>query len=626
MKFDKDTLLKQRFWLLLAVSVPLAVVGLFLLSSSVPALIGKERKAIDAALKEMADFSRGDPKSPEWVKVAAKKAAEKKKQEEIVWKNAAGEQSDLMTWPASVEEKYHFRDGKFAKEITATRKKEDKKADPGPAPPNDASHFHGTITEVNQDGIVVGKEVFVRTTDVKVQITADPEEKNPTFSSLQPGDRVTIKYEKGKFFGDRLTENERTEYARTYKDQLRAILEQVIPVNEKGEGVVQFPGWVYNGKDLPPKGAQPFFRYVADDWKQEQDFSDEAWMAQEDLWVEQEIYRLVRVANDSVAQFKGKGGSEKDKDYEFANPYWHLKCRVTGDGNLKVTIKNLQEQRQFLDVTFLIKLFPARKAVPIKIEGMARAPAGMDGDTLEVSIDKDKWGGQKAQGVLGVEQVLTWKTAAVKRIDYISIGSTALDDSAESHRQCTLVLKPLRPDQQKEQAAPDPKVPVPGGIPRGKRRFDPAAAGALTPNGLIAERYLDVTDQARRIPVGVVLIVDQEHVERVQAAFANSKLRFLTTQVVLNRYPGSIRPPETADKTATPPGGGLNRPAPPLIGGLGPGGAGGRYGGRLAGFPGGPTFGGAALGAGDEQESNVELVLYGIVSLYQRYPPRARAP
>src|SRR5205823_7435653 len=68
------------------------------------------------------------------------------------------------------------------------------------------------------------------------------------------------------------------------------------------------------------------------------------------------------------------------------------------------------------------------------------------------------------------------------------------------------------------------------------------AEGERTPNGLLENRYLEVTPQARRVPVGIALIVDQAHVARVQTAFADSPLRFLITQVLMHRYPKSVRP------------------------------------------------------------------------------------
>jgi hypothetical protein len=126
-------------------------------------------------------------------------------------------------------------------------------------------------------------------------------------------------------------------------------------------------------------------------------------------------------------------------------------------------------------------------------------------------------------------------------------------------------------------------------------------------NGLWKDRYVEVTQQARRLPIAVSLIVDQDHVDRVLTVFNNSPLRFLTTQVLLNHYPGSVRPLDPSSPGFGGPG--------PGLGGLGFGGPG----------PGGLGFGGPGSGrpeAAQDLEANMELVIYGIVTLYERYPPR----
>ena len=147
------------------------------------------------------------------------------------------------------------------------------------------------------------------------------------------------------------------------------------------------------------------------------------------------------------------------------------------------------------------------------------------------------------------------------------------------------------------------------------------AKEAISPNGLRIDRYIEKPSrQTRRIPVGVALIVDQEHVDRVLLAFSKSPLRFLTTQVILNRYPHSVRP-NLATAEPKEKGNFLNPK------GKGKGGTG------EAVIPGGNPFfpmgGGirqqAPPAAGSDQESNMELVIYGIVTLYERYPPRAKA-
>jgi hypothetical protein len=653
MKLDKDTLVKQRFWLMLGGAVVLVVVSFFLMATGVRSSIDKERKAVDQVIKNLTSF--GDAKSDEWVKLAERSAAEKEKQKTVVWQAAAAQQADIMTWPDAVEDAYEFRDGQFAKEITATRKK-DEKGEAGEAPKNDASHFRGTITEANDKWIKVAgnPRKFFQTPDTKVQITAEPEIKDATFSSLKIGDRVSITFERGKYFGDSLTTNQQTDFATSYNaelgnNQLKEIIALVEPLNAKGEGVVQFPGWVPSAENpLPPK-AVPYFHYVFDEWKRDKDISDEAWMAQEDLWIQREIYRLVRAANDSVARFQ----PDKEKEGVFTNPYWRITALVAKDKTLNIKITNLLDQRQDLDVTFRMLLKKEGNPVLVKIPGLPLAPKGTPAskdaasDTLEVTYDAAQLG-VVPQGVFGIEQVLTWKTAAVKRIDDISMGIGGSGDSSVAHRMYAKTLKPFREPEKKEEPKTDPANPAPTlteapGPARRPFRGGPGREGLgvavnATSNGLVKDRYLEVSREARRMPIGVVLIVDQQHVERVQAAFADSKLRFLTTQVIMNRYPKTVRPQETAEAASGVPAAPgprterterterprLRQVFPPVggprLGGMVPG-----RGGR---FP-GPWGGGAETGsaeASDEQESNVELVLYGIVSLYERFPPRAAGP
>ena len=158
-----------------------------------------------------------------------------------------------------------------------------------------------------------------------------------------------------------------------------------------------------------------------------------------------------------------------------------------------------------------------------------------------------------------------------------------------------------------------------GGLaPRGPGGLGGAGGGGgevvWTKNGLVKNRYVEVNDQARRLPAAIVLIVDQDHIDRVISSFGNSKFRFLLNQVIINRYPNSLRPNFAAkDKGPAGVGPGPGFPFNPLRGG------GGGEGGPLmplgAQGPGGD-------GGGNEIESNVELVLYGVVTLYERFPQR----
>jgi hypothetical protein len=128
-----------------------------------------------------------------------------------------------------------------------------------------------------------------------------------------------------------------------------------------------------------------------------------------------------------------------------------------------------------------------------------------------------------------------------------------------------------------------------------------ANALKLTTNGFDLKRYLKTEQEARRVPVAISLVVDQSPVGRVQAAFANSHMRFLTHQVLLNRYPYSLD--ISGQSLAMNTGDNIYLQDSYNMGtGMG----------TTTTTPGG--------GEGS-QSANVELVLYGVVSLYNRYPP-----
>jgi len=151
--------------------------------------------------------------------------------------------------------------------------------------------------------------------------------------------------------------------------------------------------------------------------------------------------------------------------------------------------------------------------------------------------------------------------------------------------------------------------------------------GALEMPSLWSFRYMEVTEQSRRVPVAVVLIVDQDHIDRVLTSFNNSKMRFLPTQVLVNQYLGSMQPPAVVDPNG-PPG---------FPGGVGPGPGFGGFGGPgreimrppIGGFGGFGGFGGQPGDPGtavSEPDTNMELVIYGIMTLYQRYPAAPPPP
>jgi hypothetical protein len=147
----------------------------------------------------------------------------------------------------------------------------------------------------------------------------------------------------------------------------------------------------------------------------------------------------------------------------------------------------------------------------------------------------------------------------------------------------------------------------------------PGARAGANDMGLVRNRYLETTEQVRRMPIGMVLIVDQSHVQDVLTAFAKSPLRFQTTQVEWRRYRGSIQPP-LEDARPEGPGGEVGPKKPPRPMAVPPPG-------RHPIRPGGPNQPNQEQAEDDEDLSNlVELGLYVIASLYAKYPPTAPAP
>lgn len=161
------------------------------------------------------------------------------------------------------------------------------------------------------------------------------------------------------------------------------------------------------------------------------------------------------------------------------------------------------------------------------------------------------------------------------------------------------------------------------------------------------ERYLDVTGQVRRMPFAVVLLVDQLFVQDAIVAYANSPLRCQVTQSHWKRFRGSLSSLSGTDSGAgagyggaapggsegegyslpgagrgSPPGGGAGSFAPP--GAMPPGGGAGSFApGMGAGMPGGMgSFGStpsSGIAEGQATSGLVELSIYGIVTLYEKY-------
>lgn len=628
MKFDKELLLKHRFWIGIAIAYPLAIVGIALLMTSVSGQINKDRTAIQDHLNKVKK-DPGAVANQKGIEVYREFTAKADGKRDIVWGDAYDVQAYLFTWPDAVEKQYEFKDGYHANDVQVLKDLKDVKD----APADSSSVVHGVLRKMSPEGFVIdardGKTINVhRTPSTKVDGGA------VLFSDLrqQVGKVLAVNHQRGKYFNDKLTPDEQRIYGQAYKDQVLPIIDSVNPLgfDERNniKGVVQLRGWTYDSSGLGLEG-KPFIRFLENDWNTRVEISEEAWMAQEDLWLQREIYRLVRATNDMVSKLKkeDQGQAAKAGTARFGNPYFTLDMKLVGD-ELHVQITNRLKRRQRLDQDFMVRFQDKGAGLPEKIRiaqqpldpaGTVDQATGTRLDTKLVITPLDK--GPTRTGIYDVEQVLTWESAAIRRIDQVVFAQP----EAHSHRTFPTPLKAYAGDAGaggvgvgvgappgpggpppgtgfggpppglggRPGGPPGPGIPLRPGGPKGAFGAAAGPRGAL-PNGFWAERYLNVTPQARQIPVAVSLIVDQDHVDRVLTTFNNSPLRFRTTQVLVNHYPGSVRPVPSSAFGALP---GLQP-----FGGLTPG-----------------------ADAAQDMEANMEMVIYGIVTMYERFPPRPAA-
>ncbi len=614
-KFNKDAMLKHRFWVIASLTILLTLGGLFYLALYGSEDANKKRSKYKTDLGQLKN-AKGQSSS-QVIEFYGKEVDKAKSNESTVWKDAYKAQDTLFIWPAEMEKKFEFLNGRFVTEIRIS-----KLADERDWPPDSEFLMHGKLAVLENEWLEIknrkGETVrMFRTPNPKITL-ADENKAIDWGNELINHNKqlFAVSYQSGRYFGDSLTDTERREFRLNYKAQVNEILKSVDPVDEKGNGVVQLRNWLYRPDKLP-EDKERFIRFVTKDWNPRDDYSKEAWIAQENIWIQREIYRLIRAANDDISKFTMTSDAKKGSPYTFKNSYFEITLTLHGDkDNNKVTFKisNLLTRRQKLDLNFRVRMnMQGTDPEPVRISGLPLMPKGEKNDSHSQEIPYVKETELQRTGVYSVEQILTWETAAIKRIDHISIGSNEGVDISHSHRTYTLGLRPFdEKDKPKEEAGG--KGPAAVGAPPPVGGVPGAGGGAggnktVLAHDLWTDRYTDVTEQSRRIPVAISLIVDQDHVNRVLTQFNNSKLRFVHSQVLLNHFAGSLQPALLAERKEA----GAVGVAPMGIGpmGVGPMGVG-----PMGNVPGG--------GAG-ENETNIELVIYGVMTLYQRYPPRPAA-
>src|SRR5205823_2403755 len=95
-------------------------------------------------------------------------------------------------------------------------------------------------------------------------------------------------------------------------------------------------------EDSYPGSKDLFFTWLPGEWAPSAEIHKEIWTAQEDLWIQKELFRLIAQANDYVATFtKYNEGDASNPKYYWVNPYWRLDLKLPVGGPLTLKMKNL---------------------------------------------------------------------------------------------------------------------------------------------------------------------------------------------------------------------------------------------------------------------------------------------
>src|SRR5262249_24000315 len=411
-------------------------------------------------------------------------------------------------------------------------------------------------------------------------------------------------------FYDSIDSTIRTTYADgRYKSQVNELYAVVQPkVVQLGAGL----RWVSQWASLPPT-------------------SEDMWLAQEDLWVQHGLLQIIRDTNDLLAALKvEKTVNERQK--VFSNANWVLELTlapVNGKPGIKYKLHNNSKRRQVLPVTFQVEYASVKDLLEVQGEPLAPGKSISGERALEVQFSS-------ARELTSARQQFDWRTVPVKRVDQIVMAQNS-SRTAQSPLKPPLRFKAPEAAAGGDETRPSSSddAPMPG---------RPGASGAtgrpdvsMTENKLYRNRYIECSEQVRRMPVALAVVIDQAHMQDLLAAVANSPLRIQTTQWHWSRFHGDIKP---VDLESSPDG----TPGPPVVGGKAPAapptlsrppsserddvdpgkGRPAFMGAPRPGqgfFPGREVFSSASTAVADEQEWDlVELAIYGIASLYERYP------
>lgn len=391
----------------------------------------------------------------------------------------------------------------------------------------------------------------------------------------------------------------------------------------------------------------------------------EIWLATEDYWVQRELVASLRRANEDVCVLRDARSESEKKDsnsFRLRSRMWELKLTISPAGvnqKLELQLKNISARKLAINrVDFQLKL---TEGDPLTVTFEEQYIAADQVVKKTVEVDTIKLTGKRLDSPYAwpglvdetlpaevqrqfpnLKMKLDPRFTPIKQLVALEMG-----EAARSSRSANKEM--LKPRLWKERTADasggsrfpggkgfgSPGIKGPGSMPSpgggsgggGSGSRDQGDDGGsstvekYTNEGLEIYRYINVTDAVRRMPVALVYTVDQAYSQDVLVALANSKLRVQITQIHWQRTRDTVSPSLPSGYS---PGS--------IVGGKGGRDAGDRPPftppGSLPGFPFGPGVPGSGYPGSDLDYQDdgtppplIEVGIYGIATLYERYPP-----
>ena len=285
--------------------------------------------------------------------------------------------------------------------------------------------------------------------------------------------------------------------------------------------------------------------------------SEDMWLAMEDLWVQRELLLAIHKVNVDAARFtKVDSKGETPLNRQFKSRLWEVDLQVVNSKDnkqvMKGKLKNVSGRLQVMGIGNIMKLKVMLSGKPFvfEIEGSPmEADEVRDVKTIERHTIKSD---TKVSQIDGVEQLFDTRTVPVKRIDYVTVGNK-LNDRAQyqnQNKKLPIRMCALSEDLATKEAALLPKsttTSTPLATPMDADGDIGTTADTSeekrptqSANKFDRLRYIQVTPQIRRLPIGLVLITDQTFIKDILENLVAIKLRMQMTEFDWIRFHGTL--------------------------------------------------------------------------------------